>query len=533
MREIDKENGRELDEEESNRLSDILSAIVTPMNKALDKVKVILKRTTDNVNSGSYDPRTNSIVVKASDAQGAEFKGFMSNEEIYAHEVIHPASHYTIRQNGGNNKFTHILSKIYRMFLTKVNENTIVEALEEDIKKKKKRQEIAKCIYDHITNHKDPLTNLEEFNTIGLSSKVMSKILKSIKFSKDGTDSLYDNLSSAFVKAFEMLFGDHLKDLNNVDNLYDALKVLNIQMANANNKAKLKLAQQKAKTKAVKLSMRNKLDEEVSKLIKSGIKKTSNAFEKAVLSRLGLSKDPKLSNWNNFKSLVAEALLAFTRPDYNRRIKAIANSLPVVNFKTTIGSVIDDLSTPSTFARIAQNLHRESNTIDQQRNWYEKQSGEVIKRLYTQDLSKKDSEVLGELILNTDLPSLDYSSDEIIELLGSEQELQENLDIRQKELFETIDNLYEHNKKMPIQNYKRFIINQGKILANYMVTGRKSSMALQPNAYSIANLVGRTNSKIEVDSEIVKLLDSAYGGGGGNGKRGSNGDSGSSIAQNT
>ena len=507
MREIDKENGRELDEEESNRLSDILSAIVTPMNKALDKVKVILKRTTDNVNSGSYDPRTNSIVVKASDAQGAEFKGFMSNEEIYAHEVIHPASHYTIRQNGGNNKFTHILSKIYRMFLTKVNENTIVEALEEDIVSLEKRQEIAKCIYDHITNHKDPLTNLEEFNTIGLSSKVMSKILKSIKFSKDGTDSLYDNLSSAFVKAFEMLFGDHLKDLNNVDNLYDALKVLNIQMANANNKAKLKLAQQKAKTKAVKLSMRNKLDGEVSKLIKSGIKKTSNAFEKAVLSRLGLSKDPKLSNWNNFKSLVAEALLAFTRPDYNRRIKAIANSLPVVNFKTTIGSVIDDLSTPSTFARIAQNLHRESNTIDQQRNWYEKQSGEVIKRLYTQDLSKKDSEVLGELILNTDLPSLDYSSDEIIELLGSEQELQENLDIRQKELFETIDNLYEHNKKMPIQNYKRFIINQGKILANYMVTGRKSSMALQPNAYSIANLVGRTNSKIEVDSEIVKLLD--------------------------
>ena len=54
-----------------------------------------------------------------------------------------------------------------------------------------------------------------------------------------------------------------------------------------------------------------------------------------------------------------------------------------------MGSIIEDISTPSVIGRIAQFLQKKSNIIDGKRQFVEKLAGNEIKSLFNQELDKK------------------------------------------------------------------------------------------------------------------------------------------------
>ena len=45
---------------------------------------------------------------------------------------------------------------------------------------------------------------------------------------------------------------------------------------------------------------------------------------------------------------------------YREQFTTLLDMYPILGYDTAVGSIIDDLSTPSAMARIAQRFHRES-----------------------------------------------------------------------------------------------------------------------------------------------------------------------------
>ena len=506
MRSVDERNGRALSEEESNRLSEVLSTIIKPVSKALDGIKVVWQKIDAAKNTGGYFEKINTIVVKTSSALADKFKGFMSAEEIFAHEIIHPSVRFTIRQNNGNNKYTRILRGIYNQFLANVNENTIADALADRISDATRRKEIAHTIYKHFTTNEDSIVDLEEFNAIGLTSEVISNLLKNIKVSKDTDLDLYSKLSEVFTNAFNYIFGDNLKGMDRAENLYDALVVLNTHMANANAKAKKQIEQEVQRNKAIKNTLRNRTDKYIGDILKQTLSSAKGVISRKIVTRLGLntSKNP---GYVAFKKLLALGFMSFVEPFHADLVKKMIGMYPLFAYNTITGSLIDDLSEPSKIKRKAEQLHRLSNGIDAYRNYEYEMEGKNLQVLYTQDIDKKTAQDLGDIVLNTDLSSLDLPADFIIELLQNPETLQEAIKIKRKALIDSIKESYDNSFKKPIDDYIAGIMYQSEGLAHFMTTGKVCIEGQLPNAYMITNIIGTAKTTTDVNSIVTKLTD--------------------------
>lgn len=499
LRQMDKEQGHSLNEEHSKRLTKVLSSILSPFMDAVKGVKVKLEEG-HNRNSGGFNPTTNTITMRVM-SKAQAFLGWMTREEAYCHEISHSATHFAIRINNGNNKHARQLSALYRIFKEKVTVEDIANAL--NLKSPEENLRVAKLMYKHMTKY-DFITNLEEFNAMGVSSEAMYKVLNNIKYKeKEKETTLYGKLTSLLKDAFDFLFGDGIRFLGKDASLYDALLSLNKKLIRANNKAREQVNANGGYKLAIKETIRNKLDRKGAELIDFSIRGVGKG-----VSRILTGQSRKYITFRTFREFVSLSTLAIFDPDFRKEFRKAVKDYPLLSYKSTMGSIIEDISTPSVIGRIAQFLQKKSNIIDGKRQFVEKLAGNEIKSLFNQELDKKDSQILGEILLNSDLSSLNMDSFEIADLLSNPDNLKKAISEKEKEIYDVIDKVFdEKTYKCRVGQYKNYIKNRSNALAYYMTTGRATDIFVQRNAYNIVKLMGTTKGPIGADEALIPLVD--------------------------
>jgi hypothetical protein len=488
LRDLDKQNGRATDEEHSKHLKEILSKITGVLSQSVGDLKVLFSETNAKDNTGNYNDRINTITIKSS--SNPNFTGYMGNELTYAHELSHASTHFAVRFNGGNNKFTHMLHRAYNLFLANASADTIAENLD-FIESPRERTRIANMLYKYMTTNKDPLTNLEEFLAIGLTDKAMIKILKSIPY-KDNTEnkSLFQKIKNGFFEILDTIFGDNILKVKKDKSTYDMLVSLAVQMGKSNQNAKNMVNQNKSEIREIVGFALEKANSKLSNTLKTVL----SPIKKTLLKEI-INSDSN-SVLSSIKSCAAASVLSMCSKTYSDDIKKeLTNMNIAMNNDTVYGAIIEDLSTPSDMARRAQRFQRESSRIDAKRKTMDILTSETLKKLFSHNVSDFEAKSMGEIMLDADITSLDMGIEELADLLSNEELLDKQLKNMKSQIEKAFKlNEYYYNKKI-----KTFMYNRATALAFKMVTGKNIDNNVLMNAHNIVNFVNPKNKRTQVN----------------------------------
>ena len=495
---------QETSEEHSKEMSNLLKHVMSPIVDSLGDLEVIYQTTNDNKNTADYDFETNQIMIRS--ASKNDFNGFMSREESFVHEIMHAISHFAVRLFGGNNPLTTQLRKAHRLFL----ENSSVEQIADKLNlgSREENLRVANLLYNHMTAHEDSLTNLEEFLTIGTTSQPIVEILKSIQVKEEKRNkSIYEVIVDTLLNTWDRIFGNAVKNVKTNSNLYDMLVSIGKEMALINQKAKNEGNKTKNKTLEIANQIRETLDDKGASIIKGVLNKVKEPLEKSMMNNL-FKTNGKIPRWKAYKEWGTDAVLAMLSKKYREQFTTLLDMYPILGYDTAVGSIIDDLSTPNAMARIAQRFHRESSRIDAKRNTIEESTSTRLREYFKESLTKQQSQILGEVVLDTDLVSLNMDSNELIRILNDGRELQKELLTKKAELLSLVK--ANKNKLKPSrikeEEYINFLLSKSSSLAYYMVHNDINDVSTIMNAYNIASFIG-TGRMVDPDPNLVKVLD--------------------------
>lgn len=496
LRDLDKQNGRSIDEEHSNILKEVLNKITGTLSQSVGDLKVLLSNTNATNNAGEYNREINAITIKHS--TNPRYSGYMGAELTYAHEIVHAATSFAIRYMQGNNKFTHMLRTAYDLFLHNANAESIAEHLTQ-IPNIQERHRIANMLFNYITKNEDSLTNLEEFLAIALTDKAMIEILQSIPY-KEESKTLFQKIRDTFFEIFDTIFGDNILKVKKNGSTYDMLVSLAAQMGKINQNAKNEVTKNKSKLREIIDFAREEMDDKLSGVINTSLTPVKKFLVKEMATNTS-------DSWlGHIRYHAASGVLAMCSKDYQDNLrKELSDTYIALNNDTMLGAIIDDISTPSAMARLAQRAQRESSRIDAKRESYEYFTEQTLKKFFKNPISEYEAQAMGEVLLDMDIASLDMNINDIQSLLSNEAMLNDKI----KEFKNKINN------KNLDQKYKNYIHNRSIALAYKMVTGKNIDNAVALNAYNIVNCVGTNNrygnpSKkfdTEFKNELVKDVD--------------------------
>lgn len=496
LRDLDKQNGRSIDEEHSNILKEVLNKITGTLSQSVGNLKVLLSNTNATNNAGEYNREINAITIKHS--TNPRYSGYMGAELTYAHEMVHAATSFAVRYMQGNNKFTHMLRTAYDLFLHNANAETIAEHLTQ-IPNIQERHRIANMLFNHMTKNEDSLTNLEEFLAIALTDKAMIEILQSIPY-KEESKTLFQKIRDSFFEIFDTIFGDNILKVKKNGSTYDMLVSLAAQMGKINQNAKNEVTKNKSKLREIIDFAREEMDEKLSGVISTSLTPVKKFLVKEMATNTS-------DSWlGHIRYHAASSVLAMCSKDYQDNLrKELSDTYIALNNDTMLGAIIDDISTPSAMARLAQRAQRESSRIDAKRESYEYFTEQTLKKFFKNPISEYEAQAMGEVLLDMDIVSLDMDINDIQSLLSNEAMLNDKI----KEFKNKI------NSKNLDQKYKNYIHNRSIALAYKMVTGKNIDNAVALNAYNIVNCVGTNNRysnpstkyNKEFKNELVKDVD--------------------------
>ena len=496
LRDLDKQNGRSIDEEHSNILKEVLNKITDTLSQSVGDLKVLLSNTNATNNAGEYNREINAITIKHS--TNPRYSGYMGAELTYAHEMIHAATSFAVRYMQGNNKFTHMLRTAYELFLHNANAETIAEHLTQ-IPNIQERHRIANMLFNHMTKNEDSLTNLEEFLAIALTDKAMIEILQSIPY-KEESKTLFQKIRDSFFEIFDTIFGDNILKVKKNASTYDMLVSLAAQMGKINQNAKNEVTKNKSKLREIINFAREEMDEKLSEVISTSLTPIKKFLVKEMVTNTS-------DSWlGHIRYHAASGVLAMCSKDYQDNLrKELSDTYIALNNDTMLGAIIDDISTPSAMARLAQRAQRESSRIDAKRESYEYFTEQTLKKFFKNPISEYEAQAMGEVLLDMDIASLNMDINDIQSLLSNEAMLNDKI----KEFKNKI------NSKNLDQKYKNYIHNRSIALAYKMVTGKNIDNAVALNAYNIVNCVGTNNRygnpstkyNKEFKNELVKDVD--------------------------
>lgn len=496
LRDLDKQNGRSIDEEHSNILKEVLNKVTGTLSQSVGNLKVLLSHTNATNNAGEYNREINAITIKHS--TNPRYSGYMGAELTYAHEMIHAATSFAVRYMQGNNKFTHMLRTAYDLFLHNANAETIAEHLTQ-IPNIQERHRIANMLFNYITKNEDSLTNLEEFLAIALTDKAMIEILQSIPY-KEESKTLFQKIRDTFFEIFDTIFGDNILKVKKNGSTYDMLVSLAAQMGKINQNAKNEVTKNKSKLREIIDFAREEMNEKLSGVISTSLTPVKKFLVKEMATNTS-------DSWlGHIRYHAASGVLAMCSKDYQDNLrKELSDTYIALNNDTMLGAIIDDISTPSAMARLAQRAQRESSRIDAKRESYEYFTEQTLKNFFKNPISEYEAQAMGEVFLDMDIASLDMDINDIQSLLSNEAMLNDKI----KEFKNKINN------KNLDQKYKNYIHNRSIALAYKMVTGKNIDNAVALNAYNIVNGIG-TNARYgnpikkfdtEFKNKLVKDVD--------------------------
>ena len=497
FRQMDIDKNQNTSEEHSQRLTDVLSKLINPITNSIKDLTVVLQELPSKVNSGQFVADLNKIIIKSS--TNPLFAGFMSREEVFAHELTHSATYYAIMNNHqGTSAFRRELQYIYNRFVKEVSVEDIANEL--NLKSKEENLRVAKIIYDHFTT-KDMLTNLHEFTAIGLTSDVMAKLLSKLKYEEKQKQysNLFDMLFDKFCSFFEKLFmKDTLAKVSKDTDLFTALTLLSAKMAKANQRAK---AQSQKQSRISMLGELNNTKFKIDKISSEYVKKAGETIK----NMLPVNFD-KIPVNQNIRQFATNVVLSMIDKDFRQNFQAMLDVSSALNHDSLLGTIINEISDVTPPARVAQQLSMASSRLDSHRNTIVETVSQTLRSYLSKPLTQVEEEILGEVLLDTDITSLDLDSSTLSQILKSKDVLEKHLLQANTDLTIAINNSFKPTNKITKAGYSNFVRNKANELAEFLVTHKVEYAGLIMNASSIANLAG-LKKDYKANPKIIKALD--------------------------
>lgn len=507
MRNHDKEMGRELDENESNRLKNLLSMLAKLAKGKLEDITLDVIETNETSDKGGYNPNTGKVTIKRTKRK-AGYLGLLSSEEVYAHEITHALLEAAIRVANGFTGYGRQLLQAYSQYLSQMTAEKLATYLDYD--SKEKNLEVAKAIFTHISDD-DLNIAVNEFLTIALTNKGMYKSLLDVNFNtkEKSTNNkefkpmewLLQAVSDFIENAISILFRGYKKD----SNLQDVINGLSKNIAKANSKASMQknIYNRKASNSIIESNI-DKADKIVSDKIKDFI---------GMLTKAGI-KGFSLPTGNGLNERVSLLTRVIMKSNISPEIKEHATNLlgEVFDTKGSIQSILKDLGDMTKSGRIAEALARASSRIDRVRNALSSSIQDVIVNTYFKNqLSPKDDQILGETLLDSDLSVLidSYSITDIESFVNNPSK---GIDITKQKLLNTIEKNWKKPCPLSKKEYIKYLDVQANALAYYMINhiaaNKVEQSILNPNATLIAKLARMSDKGLyNADENIINALD--------------------------
>ena len=507
MRNHDKEMGRELDENESNRLKDLLSMLAKLAKGKLEDITLDVIETNETSDKGGYNPNTGKITIKRTKRK-AGYLGLLSSEEVYAHEITHALLEAAIRVANGFTGYGRQLLQAYSQYLSQMTAEKLATYL--NYGSKEKNLEVAKAIFAHISDDNLNVA-INEFLTIALTNKGMYKSLLDVNFNvkEKPTNNkefkpmewLLQAVSDFIENAISVLFRGYKKD----SNLQDVINGLAKNIAKANSKANMQknIYNRKASNSIIESTI-DKADKTVSDKINDFI----GMLTKAGIKGFGL---PTGNGLNERVSLLTRVIM---KSNISPEIKEHATNLlgEVFDTKGSVQSILKDLGNMTKSGRIAEALARASSRIDRVRNALSSSIQDVIVNTYFKNqLSSKDDQILGETLLDSDLSTLvdSYSITDIESFVNNPSK---GIEITRQKLLDTIEKNWKKPCPLSKKEYIKYLDVQANALAYYMINhiaaNKVEQSILNPNATLIAKLARMSDKGLyNADENIINALD--------------------------
>ena len=269
----------------------------------------------------------------------------------------------------------------------------------------------------------------------------MIEILQSIPY-KEESKTLFQKIRDSFFEIFDTIFGDNILKVKKNGSTYDMLVSLAAQMGKINQNAKNEVTKNKSKLREIIDFAREEMDEKLSGVISTSLTPVKKFLVKEMATNTS-------DSWlGHIRYHAASGVLAMCSKDYQDNLrKELSDTYIALNNDTMLGAIIDDISTPSAMARLAQRAQRESSRIDAKRESYEYFTEQTLKKFFKNPISEYEAQAMGEVLLDMDIASLDMNINDIQSLLSNEVMLNDKI----KEFKNKI------NSKNLDQKYKNYI----------------------------------------------------------------------------
>jgi hypothetical protein len=519
--------GKQDTSEHKNHLARVISGLVSPLVDALGSINVKVIETQGEA-IGKYSLASHSVLIKASNsANGLAQRNFaMSNQEVYAHEMVHPLWKYLL---DANNSSDQAVRALYRRLDTLYEAaNSVIthdDFLTDPANATKQEVQDAKEFHRYI------FSNIDEFATYGLTNELVIKALSKVKtasISKTKINSNANSMSKAldylyniFADLVNMVVRSRSKSKTVDKALYELADEINRTYDNGLTRVdKAQLSITEGLSNKIGSPLSGKVAPAVAKVM-SGVSSVGNKISDATdntnnpvaKAALSVAQLPFILAG----TYVSVGRLQFREDSTKEGIRRLNNTLrgnsgnsPMQYTRDAVASLLTDiLGTTKDTIDYARHLRLTKHNVDAK----SKQAGDGITKQIknafdpSKPLTKEAWKSLGDVIVRTDLQSIVglYNAKEVHRLLSDKGFLQERIDAAEARLKSVAKNRYPYYMRQA-DGLAYHLVNN-----NTVVRGQDYNIRSIAELHSIPNNRADTLTNTEVDvvatalDEIVTL----------------------------
>lgn len=497
MRDLDGNNA--ISSQSSRRLNSLLIRLANIVGTSIEDIKVKFFETNEDVNRGNFNLKSGikQVLISKGMIPESDFKGDVTLEETYAHELVHAFTYAAIYALKGFTPLGRELMSLYNRYMSEMTPEKLAKYL--NYETSERNLEVAKKIFSSFKTNDSK--GLCEFLAIAMTNEGMWNSLAEVKVNeKENTDNMTfsQKLWHTFTSWIDNMISAITKKYHTDTNLQIAMSSLTIRIAQANAKAEFHYNQE---TKGLLEEVMDSAEKLNSKL-SNGIKKFKEDFKASGLNpkRKVLPSRQDEGLISNLLDVAALTIGTLSEPMFKEKALNGLDALGL-SHAGTVQSLIDDFTDMNDVQRQAEKFARMSGQIDSIRNGYVTAYSNELASIFKTPLTDIENKRLGEGVLDTDLSSLleHYSFDELINVLT-------NLDEHLEKAKDDITSIKVKKNEFS----KKYLTIQADSLAYYMVHGRAKntleSQALCKNAYSIAKVLNQ-GVDVEPDLDLVNKID--------------------------
>lgn len=434
----------EISKEHHSYLANLVGTLVRKGLKRIGKVDSFIGSLDNKVNSGAYNPESQSLFLNAGSYKGPLD---MSQREIFGHELVHAISLALFNDPSAVSKAMHFRDT----FLKQYDKNTIIKALMGE-ETGQEAYNIAKQRYEYMFENSDTLNDipvgLAEFISYSLTNEGMVNLGKQVKVKDPITDKIKGDslaekmlnwLVESMIKLFDSVIGNTEKASMNVSvhrAMYNLVSSVQETNETANRTAVGKLAKPvfnalnavSERQNKINDTMVQKLDETfnstVSHLVenlRSTLKKANsvpngitaavfaNSMGKAIAAVKGLSPEKELQLITMLSKKLQEDGSGLTQTYMSQIIDAVASlgdGKLDIDTTSNIRTLLESLM-PSDVMHDYEMMHRKfKHEVEGVATTKEEAGKEAVRESAAKEKTKDEEKQVTKLLIRSDMFSL-------------------------------------------------------------------------------------------------------------------------------